>query len=637
MNVENTSIVKIRLKCGLVLLLIIVGIHSICTQFVANNLSYHPWLGAPLAGQIYNPFAFWGWVSNFYYYTPTTYNYAIVFCVGAIVFSLIAYSITVGMLSRSSRKNEGAHGTASFATSEQVRKSGLIPRKNKPGAGVYCGGYDDPKRLVTQYLRHDGPEHICAIAPTRSGKGVGLVIPTLLSWPGSVFVLDIKGENYAITAGWRKKEANNIVLRFDPAEPAGSCAWNPLEEIRFGTSYQISDAQNIALMIIDDDGKGIQGNHWRTAAYELIAALITHALYKAGAVGRCPCLRDIAYMLSGVGDFAAPDVESEFDDGDLRPLAGLFAEMQSVILAEDTAAVEAQLNIRAAGRRFAETSSRELTSIISTANNALSLYRDPIVGNNTSRSDFKIVDLMDHMEDNKPKPVSLYFITNPDNLVRMRPLARLLLTRIVAGLAGKMEFADGRSKTVHKTRLLMMLDEFPSLGKLEVFQNALAYIAGYGIKAYLITQDVQQIYQAYDRYESILSNCHIRLAFTPNRQETAELLSKMAGQTTVINEQISNSGKRFGMILEQSSRSYQAIQRPLMTPTEISNMPMAIKNDDDEIVEGGEMLIFVAGMPVIKGRQTPYFLDPTFDERSKIQPPKESDTVRAPVKEGFGL
>ena len=564
-----------------------------------------------------------GWetlVRYFYDYSSSSPKYTAILIPVAFVFFFLLMRVAM-LRTRSSKKHEGTHGTAHFASMDEVKETGLLNQ----GAGVYCGGFDD-KSGRTQYLRHNGPEHICVIAPTRSGKGVGLVIPTLLSWPDSVFVLDIKGENYAMTAGWRKKHANNIVLKFDPASPSGGCAWNALGEIRFDTRYQVSDAQNISLMVIDDDGKGIQGNHWRSAAFELLVGVIMHALYKAQAVGRVPGLRDCAHMLTGVGDFAAPDNVPEHDDGEPQALRSLFTEINNVSLGDTAAQQEAQLVIRGVGLRMLNTAGKELQSIISTANNALSLYRDPIVGENTSRSDFKISDLMDH-----DKPVSLYFIASPDNLHRLKPLIRLLITRIVMGLTGQMEYDDGRSKTEHKHRLLLMLDEFPSLGKLEVFQSSLAFIAGYGIKAYIITQDVQQLYQAYSSYESIISNCHVQISYAPLKQETAEWLSRMAGQTTIIKEQISTSGKRFGMVLGQVSRSYQDIQRPLMTPDEIRRLPAAIKDAKGNILAAGEMLIFVAGHPVIRGRQILYFIDPTFSRRSKIPPPEISDVVRKPA------
>ena len=627
MSEKNSSVIQTRAIGSVYLLLLIVGINAVCTQFVAERLSYNPVLGEPLFARFYNPFAWWEWFRNFYSYAPNTYHYAFLIFLVGFSLSIFGCRLYIGLKTRSSRKHEGSHGTAAFATYEQVKATGLIHDKN--GSGVYCGGYHDEKTGRTFYLRHDGPEHIAVFAPTRSGKGVGLIIPTLLSWPESVFVLDIKGENYAMTAGWRQKHANNIVLRFDPANPSGSCAWNPLEEIRFGTNYQISDAQNIALMLVDDDGKGIQGNHFRSAAYELLVGIILHALYKASAVGRQPCLLDCSTMLTGMGVFAAP--ENENSDYEEKALTSLFVEMKNVSLNEsDAPAQAAQQKIRSAGQRFKDTPEKEFGSILSTAHIALALYTETNVSKNTSRSDFKVADLMDH-----DRPVSLYFITNPDDLIRLKPLARLLLTRIVAGLAGRMEFHDGRSITAHKHRLLMMLDEFPSLGKLDIFETALAYIAGYGIKAYIITQDVQQLYKAYSTHESIVSNCHVQLAFAPNKQETAEWLSKKTGQTTVIKEHISTSGKRFGMVLGQVSRSYQESQRPLMTPDEISKLPGMHTKADAETP--GEMLVFVAGQPVIKGRQTPYFLDPTFNTRSKISPPKESDSIRFRGSKGFVL
>lgn len=632
MSEKNTSVVKARIGGGIILLLFLIAVNSICTQFVAGRVGYHPALGSPIFGQLYMPFAWWGWLFKFYDYAPLTYNYAfVIFALGVLV-GLVGYVLWVGFKTRSSRKHEGVHGTAHFASLEEVKATGLIPNGSTAGQGVYVGGYDDPESGRTHYLRHDGPEHVLALAPTRSGKGVGLVVPTLLSWPHSVFVLDRKGENYAMTAGWRKQHGNNVILRFDPAEPGIGCSWNPLAEIRHRTRYQVSDTQNIALMVVDSDGKGIAGDHFRTAAYELLVGLILHALYKGDSVGRPPCLQDCAHMLTGVGDFAAPDTENDLaenEEGDPKALTGLFEEMRDVALdTTDDAAREAKLVIGGVGRRMLGTPARELGSIISTANNALSLYRDPIVGENTSRCDFTVADLMDH-----DRPVSLFFITTPRNADRMVPLARLLLTQIVMTLADRMEFDNGRSKTVHKHRLLLLLDEFPTLGKLEVFESALAYIAGYGMKAYLIIQDTQQLYKSYTNYESIISNCHVRSAYAPNKVETAEWMSKMTGQTTVIKDQVSTSGKRFGMVLEQVSHSYQEVQRPLMTPDEIMRLPGPVKDHKGDILQPGEMLVFVAGHPPIRGRQLLYFMDPSFSKRSKIPPPP-TDVVRVTASKG---
>lgn len=636
MNDKNTNIVKARLIGAVALIVFLLGVNSVCTQFVASKFAYHPALGEAIFSHFYLPWAWWQWLFKFYRSAPNAFTYAFIMFAGGVLIGMLAFVLGVGFKTRSNRKHEGVHGTAHFATYPEIQETGLLPQEGEKGQGVYCGAYDDPRTGRTYYLRHDGPEHVLALAPTRSGKGVGLVVPTLLSWPHSVFVLDRKGENYAMTAGWRRKEAGNIILRFDPAEPDSGCSWNALAEIRFQTRYQVSDTQNIALMVIDDDGKGIAGDHFRSAAYELLVGLILHALYKSldmpAETRRLPGLNDIAKMLTGVGEFAAPDTENDLaenEEGDPKALTGLFTEMRDVTVADGTdgadrdAGKEARLVIAGVGRRMLGTPARELGSIISTANNALSLYRDPIVGENTTRVDFKVHDLM-----NADKPVSLYSIMTPRNADRLRPLNRLLLTQIVLSLADRMEFDDGRSKTVHLHRLLLMLDEFPTLGKLEVFESALAYIAGYGMKAYIITQDVQQLYKAYTNYESIVSNCHVRSAYAPNKVETAEWMSKMTGQQTVIKEQVSTSGKRFGMVLEQVSTSYQEVQRPLMTADEIMRLPGPKKDAKGDILEAGEMLVFVAGQPVIRGRQILYFLDPTFSRRSKIKPPAKTDVVR---------
>lgn len=643
----NVSIGRLRILGGIYLLLFIVGVNSVCTQFIASRLKYHPALGPTMFGQLYNPFEWWSWLVRFYDAAPTTYNYAFVIFAGGILVGLVTYVLVVGFKSRSSRQHDDIHGTAHFATAKEIKQTGLLPPDGQPGAGVFCGAFDDEENERTTYLRHDGPEHVLALAPTRAGKGVSLVTPTCLSWPASLFVLDRKGEVYAMTAGWRKKHANNVVLRFDPAQPGKGCSWNPIAEIRFQTRFQVSDAQQLALMVVDSDGKGIEGDHFRSAAFELLVGLILHALYKGVnaelGILRTPCLQDCAHMLTGVGDFAAPDTENDLDadeEGDPKALSSLFEEMKDVTFdTTDPADRESRLVISGVGRRMLGTPSRELGSIISTANNALSLYRDPIVGENTSRSDFKIADLMDH-----DRPVSLYFITSMRNTERLRPLARLLLTQIVLSLADEMEYDKGRAKTAHKHRLLLMLDEFPSLGKIEVFETALAQIAGYGIKAYIITQDVQQLYKAYTNYESIISNCHVRVAFAPNNLSTAKWMSEMTGQTTVVSENISTSGKRFGMMLESVTRSYQQNQRPLMTPDEVMRLPgptkISIKQEDgttkDQITEPGEMLIFVAGQPVIKGRQILYFKDPVFSKRSLIPPPP-TDRVRVDVPLSPGL
>jgi type IV secretion system protein VirD4 len=230
----------------------------------------------------------------------------------------------------------------------------------------------------------------------------------------------------------------------------------------------------------------------------------------------------------------------------------------------------------------------------------------------------------------RDQPVSLYVVTQPNDKARLKPLVRVLLNMVVRLLADKMTFANGRPVAHYRHRLLMMLDEFPSLGKLDILQESLAFVAGYGIKCYLICQDINQIKNRQTGYgpdESITSNCHIQTAYPPNRVETAEHLSKLTGQTTVTKEQITASGRRTSALLGQVSRTVQEVQRPLLTTDECLRMPGAVKNESGDITEAGDMVVYAAGYPAIYGKQPLYFNDPIFQARAAIPAPAQSDTL----------
>ncbi|RYZ91127.1 MAG: IncP-type DNA transfer coupling protein TraG [Proteobacteria bacterium] len=494
---------------------------------------------------------------------------------------------------------QNLHGSARFAEFEEIEKMGLLGTE-----GVYVGGVKQTRyfrRDRVLYLRHNGPEHVLAFAPTRSGKGIGLVIPTLLSWQHSAVILDIKGENWALTAGWRQKHANNVCLRFDPAAQEGSVRFNPLAEIRLGTEHEVADVQNIATMIVDPDGKGLN-DHWSKTGYSLIVGIALHCLYVEKAKGRVATILDIANCLAD-------------------PNSPTLGTLQTMIDTEHRDNATHPV-VASCAREMMNKSENELSGVVSTAMSFLSLYRDPIVAKNTSESDFKISDLMNH-----EKPVSLYLIVPPSDKDRLKPLLRLIVNQIVRTLTRKMEFKDGEFVKSYKHRLLLMMDEFPALGKLDIFQESLAFIAGYGLKAFLITQDLSQLYAAYGKDESIISNCHIRIAYAPNKPETQELLSKMLGTSTVNKLSVSVSKKPGLFQSSQYSESYQEVQRPLLTPAECATLPGSIKDAAGQITEAGDMLIFSAGFPAIYGKQILFFKDPVFLARSKVPPPLETDRI----------
>jgi len=597
-------------------LVLIVVVSSIATQYLAWRLAFQPALGAPVAHlgsfPIYQPFGWveWGWkygtVEDAYLKSVLSHVYYFVtgsVLIGVLVAGYINYRRTKNL----GGGNEHLHGSAHWASQDELKATGLLGT----GKGVYVGAWKAPNGDIN-YLRHDGPEHVMAFAPTRSGKGVGLVLPTLLSWPASVLVYDIKGENWALTAGFRKS-IGQTCLKLEPTATDGSSVkFNPLQEIRLGTDKEVSDVQNIVTMIVDPDGKGLN-DHWAKTGHALLVGAVLHVLYA-----------EPDKTLAGVANFLS-DPSRSIDE----TLNYMLNTEHDPALARGWRdptgkATGAHPVVTASARDMLNKSENEMSGVLSTAMSFLTLYRDPVVARNTAYSEFRVRDLM-----NADNPVSLYLVVPPSDKDRLKPLVRLVINQIVRSLTESMEFKDGRSVAGYKHRLLLLIDEFPSLGKLDIFEEALAFIAGYGMKAYLIVQDYEQLCsdKAYGRNETIFSNCHVRIAYAPNKIQTAELLSKMTGTTTIIKAQNSYSGDRLTPMLSNVSTSVQEVQRALLTPDEVMRLPAAKKDAGGNVLEAGDMLIFVAGHAPIYGKQILYFQDPTFSQRAKLTAPTASDQL----------
>ncbi len=566
------------------------------TQTFAWQLSWQRALGGNLF-YLYSPWKIFSWYSQVYH--QFSREFSIAFGAGSIVFilGLILLFAAITIARNTAKASDILHGSAKWAGEKEIKAAGLFSQD-----GVYVGSWIDQKGHQ-HYLRHDGPEHIFTYAPTRSGKGVGLVIPTLLTWKQSVVVTDLKGELWAITAGWRKKHAKQKVLLFDPASTSGSAAWNPLEDVRIGTENETGDIQNLTALIMDPDGKGME-DHWAETADSMLVGVILHVLYKAKNGDGLPAsLPTVDEALSDpartIGELWKEMIEYPHLQGEAHPIAAKTA------------------------RDMIDRPAKEAASIVSTAKRKLRLYRDPVVARNISRSDFHIKDLMNH-----EIPVSLYIVANPDNKDRLRPLIRILLSTIVRHNAGKMDFEKGRPKPRYKHRLLMLIDEFPSFGKLSILEESLAFVAGYGIKMYLIAQDTAQLHAAYGKNESITSNCHVQNAYAPNKLETAEYISKLTGMATVVKEQVTVSGSRTGLFQGQVSKNLQEVQRALLTTDEVLRLPGPQKtNDGLSIKVAGDMVIYVAGFPAIYGKQILYYQVPFFRQRSEVEGIKQSDVI----------
>ncbi|MGB6229791.1 MAG: type IV secretory system conjugative DNA transfer family protein, partial [Litorimonas sp.] len=237
------------------------------TQWVATEFHFDPYLGAPwfLAGDtpVYYPWRLFEWWYAFEPYAPEVFNtggqIAIGFTFLGVVFAVIG-SVWRGRQAKALT----TFGSSRWANAQDMKQIGLFGRN-----GVFIG------RTKADYLRHDGPEHVMTFAPTRSGKGVGLVIPTLLSWPHSAVIHDIKGENWQLTSGWRSTLSH--CLLFDPTNPA-SAKYNPLLEVRMGRN-EVRDVQNIADILVDPEGALERRSHWEKTGHALLVGAILHILY----------------------------------------------------------------------------------------------------------------------------------------------------------------------------------------------------------------------------------------------------------------------------------------------------------------------------------------------------------------------
>ena len=478
-------------------------------------------------------------------------------------FISIAVAIAMSVWRAREAKHAETYGSARWASAEEIKLAGLL------GAdGVVLG------RLDRDYLRHDGPEHVLCFAPTRSGKGVGLVVPSLLTWPESCIVHDIKGENWELTAGLRSRFGR--VLLFDPTN-AASAAYNPLLEVRRGV-WEVRDVQNVADVLVDPEGSLERRNHWEKTSHSLLVGAILHVLYA-----------EADKTLAGVASFLSDPK---------RPIeTTLVAMMTTPHLGQDGP----HPVVASAARELLNKSDNERSGVLSTAMSFLGLYRDPVVAQVTRRCDWRIADLT-----GEEKPASLYLVVPPSDISRTKPLIRLILNQIGRRLTEDLH-AKGR-----RHRVLLMLDEFPALGRLDFFESALAFMAGYGLKSFLIAQSLNQIEKAYGANNSILDNCHVRVSFSTNDERTAKRVSDAFGIATEMRAMKNYAGHRLAPWLGHLMVSRQETARPLLTPGEVMQLP-----PDDEIV-------MLAGIPPLRAKKARYFEDRRLTERV-LPVPKPSD------------
>jgi len=628
------------------------------TQGMAAECGYSKILGNCLSigdFKIYLPYKYYFWQQDI------ELQKAIPQIIGSYAaFPYIGFVIGAGFtyICSKNMKKETSHGSAAFATAKEIEDAGLGKYEDKKShkikkSGVVVGVNPYNKHLML----HDGVEHILLVAPTRSGKGVNTIIPTGLVWQHSIFFFDVKEELWQATAGYRQKVLRQKVMKFAPLVGDGSSArWNPLAEINFRTAEEISDVAMIVGIMVKPDGEKSGGGDsafWDNSAAALITGVIMHLMYKHHQEKlRLPCPTDIMSFLSSPDmdlkelfkykknyPHISPEEFLELPDEkgiprknplkeiygeyvqNLRPFARIFKGKKIKNLEDvrretlelmkkqeiDWEADEAEgspFHILLTHPKVAECAANMLNgaeqtraSIMQTAQTALALYQNPVVQKNTEVSDFCIKDLL------SPKiAVSLYLCMHSNEVQTLKPLSRLLINTMLHKLVRDIKF-DSSGGAKMKQRLLLMLDEFPQLGNLKSMELALAVCAGYGIKVCIVAQDVNQLNKEYTKDNSIASNCHVHIYFTPNLDSgaaTAESISKNLGKKTISTVSHSDGGG-FG----KGSNSESFTGRELMTADEVSHM------------SSERELVFVAGHRPIYGNKLRYYLQPFFTERLK--------------------
>lgn len=447
------------------------------------------------------------------------------------------------------RMKESVHGDAKWADEAEIKDAKLRAKK-----GMLLG--------VTKkgYLIVDDFQHVLLFAPTGSGKGVGFVIPNLLFWEESCVCHDIKLENYELTSGYRKNKLGQDVYVWNPADPDGmSHCYNPLDWISAKPGQMVDDVQKICNLILPEQ------EFWQNEARSLMLGVILYLcavpekLKSFGEVVRTMRSDDVVYNLAVVLDTIGKRI---------HPVA--------------------YMNIAA----FLQKADKERSGVISTLNSGLELWANPLIDTATASSDFDVQQL-------KKKKITVYVGVSPDNLQRLEPLLKVFYQQATDFLTRKM---PDIKKEPHG--VLFMMDEFPSLGEMPQFQVGIAYFRGYRVKLFLIVQDTQQLKGIYEEagMNSFLSNSYYRITFAANNVETANLISQLIGNKTVV--QVSKNRPQF-FDMNPAARTVNAseVQRALLLPQEVITLPR------------DEQIILIESHAPIKTKKIFYYKDKMFTKR----------------------
>jgi len=577
----------------------------ISTQSFARMCSYSPILGPCwfLYGPtpVYHPWMLLAWAYKFSTWRPVhEYLYEASIWFGLFSAAAIILYLVLSFLRGLNTKSDNLYGTARWATLRDLRRNGLLFER-----GIVCGQTADAllradaRTGITKYrlrriagiIGHVGETSTLMVAPSRSGKGISTVIPTLLSWGGSVIIFDPKAENWHITAGLRRRFSHT--LRFSPVIK-DSIHFNILSEVRPGENA-VRDAEIIADILTapqdDSAAKGENQQHFIDTAKNLLTGAILHVLAS-------PEISDKS--LGGVLDFlssSALDADGNEDFG-----AGICKQM---IFGEHVGDLHSV--IASIGNQQLARADRERSSVFSTAVRAVQTFKDPLIRRNTSESDFGLSDFAD-----STSPISLYLTVPYSDIDRLSSVLRLLISFVIR------RFAEGETSFDQiklKNRILFLLDEFPVLGSFPFLEKTMGLLAGYGMSFLIICQSLQQIIKLYGPNNSFLEHCKTWISYAPGDLSSAKTFSEVVGKESIWKESVSASGSKFSVGLSNLNLSGNEVERNLINPDEIMRLPPT------------DLLVFSHGMPPYRGKKIIYYLDSRFRTFADLPAPSGRDEL----------
>ena len=508
------------------------------------------------SGPVYAPYLIAVWQSAY----ADVASYRPIFRIAWILVGVIALAnatlVTSAWRRRRERAPSDSHGSAQWGTGEALHRE----------RGLVLGRQGD------RLLRFEGEGHVLTVAPTRSGKGVGCVIPNLLDHPGSVLVTDPKGENYAVTARWRR-EIGQRVHAFDPFDVVGGdAAYNPLDLIDADSPEAVDEARMLADMIVLPEARGGEQLFWNEEARAVLTGLILHV-----AANSPPELRTLAHVRTLLT--LAPE-----------PFAELLKEMR------DSESAGGLVSRSAA--RILQKAEKERSGVISTAQSHTHFLDSPRMARVMGRSTLDLSAL-------KTDAVSVYLILPSDRLEAYARWLRLMISCSLLAIA--------RARGQPKERVLFLLDEFAHLGKMHPVQRDIGLAGGFGVAFWLIVQDLSQLRSTYgDAWSTFLANADILQAFGTNDWDTAEYLSKMTGEQTRFVESENQS--------RGVSRGRQSQQQQGLALTTAEKGRRLLLADEVRRLPRTTQLLFVKGDAPLCPQRVSYLVDPELAGRADANP-----------------